>query len=147
MEIYISTDRTQWEQVYFADIDRFKNDIKKHLGNAPQRLIKTVIDEIEISKDTYKKYFDNMNLYSDTPHWFYVKAKCLLKTDSTDNVYVFIFKCKLNLISYSVIPANAEDTTIKLQLIEVHIPPYDRIEFQEIKTEEDYKTVWGDDLK
>lgn len=147
MEIYISTDRTQWEQVYFADVDRFKNDIKKHLGNAPQRLIKTVIDEVEISKDVYKKYFENINLYSDTPHWFYVKAKYLLKVDPTDNVYVFVFKCKLNLISYSVIPANAEDTTIKLQLIEVHIPPYDRIEFQEIKTEEDYKTVWGDDFK
>ena len=50
-------------------------------------------------------------------------------------------------MSYKTIPANVEDTTIKLQLIEVHIPPYDKIEFQEIKTKEDYKTVWGDDLK
>ena len=147
MEIYISTDRTQWEQVYFADIDRFKNDIKKHLGNAPQRLIKTVIDEIEISKETYKKYFDNINLYSDIQNWFYVKALCLCKTDCTDNVHSFVFKCKFNLMSYKTIPANAEDTTIKLQLIEVHIPPYDKIEFQEIKNKEDYKTVWGDDLK
>lgn len=142
MEIYISTDKTQWEQVYFADVDTFKHDIKECLGTAPQRLIKTVIDEIEISKDTYKKYFDNINLFSDTQNCFFVKAKCLCKTDSTNNVYLFVFKCRFNLISYKVISANAEDTTIKLQLIEVHIPPYDKIEFQKIETEEDLKTVW-----
>ena len=142
MEIYISTDKTQWEQVYFADVDTFKHDIKGCLGTAPQRLIKTAIDKIEISKDTYKKYFDKINLFSDTQNWFFVKAKCLCKTDSTNNVDLFVFKCRFNLISYKVIPANAEDTTIKLQLIEVHIPPYDKIEFQKIETEEDSKTVW-----
>ena len=97
MEIYISTDRTQWEQVYFADIDRFKNDIKKHLGKALQRLIKTVIDEIEISKETYKKYFDNINLYSDIQNWFYVKALCLCKTDCTDNVHSSFLNANLIL--------------------------------------------------
>ena len=142
MEIYISTDKTQWEQIYFAEVDTFKHDIKGCLGTVPKRLIKTVIDKIEISKDTYKNFFNDINLFSDTPKWFFVKAKCLCKTDSTDNVYLFVFKCKLNLINYEVIPANAEDTTIKLQLIEVHIPPYDKIEFQKIETEEDLKTVW-----
>lgn len=135
MRIFISTDRTQWEQVYFADADRFKYDIKNYLGKSPQRLIKTVIDEIEISKDTYKKYFENIKLYSNTPHYFFVKAACLCKTDSTDNVDLFVFKCKFNLINYNVIPANAEDTTIRLQMIEVHIPPYDKIEFQKIENE------------
>lgn len=117
------------------------------MSNAPQRFIKTVIDEIEISKGTHKKYFDNINLYSDIQNWFYVKALGLCTTDCTDNVHSFVFKCELNLMNYRTIPANAEDTTIKLQLIEVHIPPYDKIEFQEIKTKEDYKIIWGDDLK
>ena len=128
----LSIGNNERKEIIIDDWSRFISSIKDYIGKTTDKLIPSVIDELDLPKTQFKQGLGEQTCE--------LKADILVKTNGVMKVYYFETKIKIG--DYRVCHTDSQDDYIKLSTIQVVVPSYQKIIFEEIVTDEQHEKLW-----